>query len=123
MTETFFKTLENELKEINIIMFSYAWREKTTEWLKTETRFTALIRWLSAEIAEREKLVAAFNPADNLEHFDFYYSQLAELSFMLHAHESILSPNCTNSIRDAWERKICEFFKIHYSEKLGTFVN
>lgn len=123
MTENFFKTLETELKKINLIMFSYSWREKTAEWLKTETKFTALIHWLDSEISEREKLVAIFNPADNPKQFEFYYQQLAELSFMLHAEQNILSPSCSNAMRDNWERKICEFFKVKYSEKLDTFVN
>jgi len=123
MTENFFRTLKYELNKINVIMFSYSWREKTAEWLKTETKFTALIHWLKSEITERKTLVAIFNPADNPEQFDFYYQQLAELSFMLHAQECILSPDCSNSLRDAWERKICEFFKIKYSEKLDVYVN
>lgn len=122
MTEKFFKSLEYELKQINTIFFSYAWREKTDEWLKTESRFTALIRWLDSEISERKKLTAIFNPADEPEQFNFYYKQLSELAFMLQARDVILDSHCTTSIRTAWEQKICEQFDIYYSDYLNEYL-
>lgn len=121
MTEKFFKSLEYELKQANIILFEYAWREKTDEWLKSESKYTHLIDWINSAISDYRKTIAIFSPCDNPDSFEQYRQSLADLAFLVQARDSILDSNCTVSMRAAWEQKICEVFKIKYFDFLGVY--
>lgn len=121
------KILEKIFYKNNKTFFSYAWREKITNILTTESRYCKLLDWINERIQFNLTLINVFNPADRTRNYTkgnlkTYLKSNQELSVLLNIKSLLIDDNCTTQMRDNLEYTICKLFNIKYSEDMKDYV-
>lgn len=125
------KAIQEELQKSTIEFFSYAWREKVSNILTEESRFSRLIEWINNELEQNAITASLFNPAMRADHddksfyskgfFENYKEALLNQSLLIHARETMLDEHCTDKHRETIEAMLCKMFNIKYNKERNIY--
>ena len=130
MEENILKAIEQELNKGNEQFFGYAWRDKLKilgDFLEEESRYTQLVTWINQEIGKTNQTKNVFSPASKdkdttLAMVNNYLSLMQKLAVLIHCREMLLDSRTTTQERENIEYTLCKLYKIHYSEKLRSYI-
>lgn len=121
------RKIEKELNNSFIQYFSYGWREKISEILTTETKYSKLIERINKEIEDKISMANVFCPADKTEDYtnDFfrnYMDAMRDFAVLIHLRELLLDERTTTQMRENIEYTIEKVFGIKYNKFFEDYV-
>lgn len=130
MEENILKAIEKEITKGNDQFFDYAWRQKLNilgDFLKEETKYSQLVAWINQEIEKTNQTKNVFSPASKdkdttLAMVNAYLNLMQKLAVLIHCREMLLDSRTTTQERENIEYTLCKLYKIHYSEKLRSYI-
>lgn len=126
-SEDLIDAIKNEYSKSHEEFFGYAWREKLSDILIWENKYSKLIEWIDVKIDECLKSINIFNPADKFEeytneYFNNYKTACGNLAMLLNFKLIILDKRCSTKMRRNIEYTICKIFEIKYNDMLQRYI-
>lgn len=126
--EDLIKAVENEYGKSKDEYFNYAWREKITECLNEENKYSKLIEWINERIDLNKININIFNPADRTEQytngfFELYRKSCEEIAMLINFKIIILDKRCSIQMRENVEYAICKIFNVYYNKELDSYIS
>lgn len=126
--EDLIKAVEKEYGKSKDEYFNYAWREKITECLNEENKYSKLIEWINERIDLNKININIFNPADRTEQytngfFELYRKSCEEIAMLINFKIIILDKRCSIQMRENVEYAICKIFNVCYNKELDSYIS
>lgn len=126
--EDLIKAVEKEYGKSIDEYFNYAWREKITECLNEENKYSKLIEWINERIDLNKININIFNPADRTEQytngfFELYRKSCEEMAMLINLKIIILDKRCSIQMRENVEYAVCKIFNVYYNKELDSYIS
>ena len=126
--EDLIKAVEKEYGKSKDEYFNYAWREKITECLNEENKYSKLIEWINERIDLNKININIFNPADRTEQytngfFELYRKSCEEIAMLINLKIIILDKRCSIQMRENVEYAVCKIFNVYYNKELDSYIS
>lgn len=126
--EDLIKAVEKEYGKSKDEYFNYAWREKITECLNEENKYSKLIEWINERIDLNKININIFNPADRTEQytngfFELYRKSCEEIAMLINFKIIILDKRRSIQMRENVEYAICKIFNVCYNKELDSYIS
>lgn len=126
--EDLIKAVEKEYGKSKDEYFNYAWREKITECLNEENKYSKLIEWINERIDLNKININIFNPADRTEQytngfFELYRKSCEEMAMLINLKIIILDKRCSIQMRENVEYAVCKIFNVYYNKELDSYIS
>ena len=126
--EDLIKAVEKEYGKSKDEYFNYAWREKITECLNEENKYSKLIEWINERIDFNKININIFNPADKTKQytngfFNLFKKSCEEIAMLINFKIIILDKKCSIQMRENVEYAICKIFNVYYNKELDSYIS
>ena len=126
--EDLIKAVEKEYGKSKDEYFNYAWREKITECLNEENKYSKLIEWINERIDLNKININIFNPADKTKQynngfFNLFKKSCEEMAMLINFKIIILDKRCSMQMRENVEYAICKIFNVCYNKELDSYIS
>lgn len=121
------EAIGKEIGDINTFFVGCEIKEKLGKFIEKGTRFSRLVEWIDEELKYHKNIVKALHPAQVNEdytrnQFDTALNSLKDIGLLVLSREILLSYETSQNEREAIERRLTKYYKIHYNEMLECYI-